>query len=221
MKFNVTLVLYYFFLKEFVAYVVANQANLNVSDTQKTTLEGMWTNYQGFMNAYTNPTTYGPGSESNIHGAYNTDSIYTGRIQGQIKSNPAITLTGTARLALDIPEDKPHRTHVPVSDIRPSVTFLSKTPLTIKIFVFNPANPTKKGKEKDVAAVGYRIAITDADAAAPALSAYELQLPKKKTVFDTFYTSDQVGKRVWIIAFYLNPTGEAGPDGEPFSTLIA
>jgi hypothetical protein len=220
MKFLIAILQFHFFLKEFVAYAVANQADLNLSDEQITNLEFRWTGWLTKINAYTNPITFGPGTKSDIVGAYNDDSLYVGGIQGQIKSNPSVTLNGTARLALNIPADKPRRGHVPVSIIRPLVTFLKKLSMEIEIFVVDPGAPTRKAKPKDVYSIGTKQVITAPDAAEPKPEAYIMQLPEKKTIFTKYFTSDQVGQKLWMKAFYISPTGEAGPDGDVFSTII-
>ena len=179
MKFIVAILKFNFFLKEFVAYSVTNQSDLNLSDEQITNLQFRWTGWLTKINAYTNPTTYGPGTKSDIIGAFNDDSIYVGGIQGQVKSNPSVTLTGTGRLALDIPADKPHRGHVPVSIIRPLITFLKKLPMEIVIFVSDPESPGKTGKPEDVYSIGTRMVITAADAAEPKPEEFVMQLPEK------------------------------------------
>lgn len=220
MKYSTKLLLYYFFLKEFAAYVAAHFAELGVSEDQSNELNDLWTDYLAKTEAYTSPITYGPASNSNINGAYNICFPFTEGIRGQIKSNPSIALDGTDRLALDIPVEKPKRGHIPIPSISPNISLINKKELMIEFFAFNPELPAKKAKPKDVTQIGIKMVITDVDAPEPRPASYVMQLPETKTIFEKFFTSDQVGKKLWMKAFYLNARGEAGPEGEVFSVVI-
>ena len=70
MKYIVKIVLYHFFLKEFVAYCVANQVALGLRDAQILALQTMLAEWLNLMNAYTNPLTFGPASASVFRADY-------------------------------------------------------------------------------------------------------------------------------------------------------
>ena len=90
----------------------------------------------------------------------------------------------------------------------------------MRFIAFDPTNPFKRGKPKDVAAIGIKTAITEAGAPAPGIKDYQVQNPENLTEFEMLFTSYQVGKTFYIICYYLNARNEAGKDGLPYSVTI-
>jgi hypothetical protein len=211
---------YHWFLKSFSNYINTNYVRLGISSDQKDAIVLLWTNWVPKMNAYTDPNTYGSISITDINALYIATKFITTGVQGQVSSNPSVTLSGADYANLGIAKPKAHRTHVPAVRFAPIVTCISNTTLMPVFFAFNPSMPTKKKKPKDVAAIGVKIAFVGAGDPPPAAAAYVTQDSEGNTEFEMIVTADKVGKEMWIICFYISPTGEAGPDSAPFMVVI-
>ncbi len=151
---------------------------------------------------------------------YDEDKRIMDGVQMQIKSNPSITLTTVDYANLDIPKPKTGRTPVPAVNFAPVVSCIRNTHLLPVFFAANPNQPAKSAKPPKVGAIGLKICYTDAAGTAPPLDDYRIQQQEGRTEFELPQIVDKVGKKLWVICFYLSPTGEAGPDSEPCSVII-
>ncbi len=149
---------YHFFLKGMTNYINTNYVRLGISSDQKDAIVLLFTNWTPKMDAYTNCSTYGTVSITDINALYIATKLITTGVQGQISSNPTVTLTGADYANLGIAKPKARRTYVPAVKFAPVVSCISNTTLMPVFFAFNPSMPTKKKKPKDVGAIGVRIA---------------------------------------------------------------
>ena len=213
---------YNFFLIAFAAYInrTGMAAALGISTAQKTELNDNVTDFNEKLILYSSPATHNPGSVNDMNTVYKTCSTLTERFKKQIKANSDVVLTGPDRINLDIPVEKPRRGRIPVPDIRPAVLCINISSLLMSFISFDPTNPFKRAKPKDVASIGVKIAVVEEGSPEPAPEEYVKQDPEKQTEFELLFTTDQVGKRLYIICYYLNNRGEAGPDSLPFSVVI-
>ena len=127
---------YHWFLKSFSNYINTNYVRLGISSDQKDAIVLLWTNWVPKMNAYTDPNTYGSISITDINALYIATKFITTGVQGQVSSNPSVTLTGADYANLGIAKPKAHRTHVPAVRFAPigdgSLSFCSfKTPIIL------------------------------------------------------------------------------------------
>jgi hypothetical protein len=211
---------YNFTLKFFVAYIVANYIRLRVPVETKDAIAALypveWTNV---FDPYTDPNSNRTIVANNMNALYVTDYAITEATRSAIAKNPLITLTGTDRANLGIPVPVKRRANIPALTYSPSIALISNTYLLPVIFAFDPHFPTKKRKPKDAAYIGLKIAYT-VDATPPKPEDYRAQPVEGSTEIELPQTVDKLNLRLWIIAYYVSPTGEQGPDSEPFSVVI-
>ena len=221
MKLSIKIVLYHFFFKAFVTYVTANATRLQLT-AQATVLGTMWTAWLITFELYTNPISRNSGIVSDMNGLFNANRIFTTGVQTSVVANPLVVLIGNDRLALDTPIKKTPRTNIPVPTARPNVALMTKTALTMKIFIFDPAFPTRKKKDKDIFSIGYKMAIVKSTDPVPPVDSplFINQIPEKNTQFEIYFTLPQVTYTVYILAYYLNYKNEAGEVGDMFSAVI-
>jgi len=211
---------YHFFFKAFTAYIEIHFLELGITLEQKDAIVDAWDAWVLVFDDYVNPNEHNEISIGDVNSLYVTDHEMTEGVKTQISSNPSIELSGLDYVNLDIPRPKKPRTHVPAKDYAPTVSLISNPHLTPKFFAMDPTRPAKKGKPKDVAFIGLKICFTDVAATPPDADAYRIQRPEGNTIFEVICTGDKVGKRLWVICFYLSPTNEAGPDSAPFPIII-
>ena len=219
---SIKIMLYNFFLRIFVPYCQdpINVTRFGISPDQAASLQDESKTFFFNFDLYVDPNSYSTPVVNDTNTSYLACFQVSESIKNQIKSNTTIKLSGVERWILDIPVPVPHRSHVKVPDIEPAVVCVLKASLLMKFIAFNPTNPFKKGKPTDVSSIGIKIAYTDAGAPPPNLKDYITQIPEKNIEFEMLFTSDQVGKTLYIICYYLNNRNEAGKDGLPYSVTI-
>ncbi len=211
---------YHFFLKGMTNYINTNFVRLGISSDQKDAIVLLFTNWTPKMDAYSNGSTYGPVSITDINALYIATKLITTGVQGQISSNPTVTLTGADYANLGIAKPKARRTHVPAVKFAPVVSCISNTTLMPVFFAANPNFPTQKRKPKDVRFIGVRLCFVKAGDPPPVFADFVTQDPEGHTEFEMPVTADKVTWELWIICYYISPTGEAGPDSTPFMVVI-
>ena len=105
-------------------------------------------------------------------------------------------------------------------EICPGIACIDRNPLTLTFFAFDPEFPTKKAKPKDVHSIGIMMVIVAADAPEPAPEDYVNQTAENKTIFEKFFTTSDIGMKVYIKAYYLNARNKAGPLGDAIFVII-
>ncbi len=219
MKLSTKILLFNFELKFFVAYIVVNFADLFLTSDQKDEIQAMWTDWGTPFDAYTDPNTHNTITVTAMNDLYIANRSAVDGVKQQIKSNPSITLTALDYANLYIPKPKTTRSRIPAVGYAPVVSCISNSHLLPVFFVADPNHPAKRGKPKDVAAIGVKICYAGVGAT-PSADDYRIQQSEGRTEFEWPCPSDKVGKVLWVICFYLSPTGEAGPDSNPESITI-
>ena len=211
---------YNFFLKFFVAYITANFSRLGLTVATKNSIIALYPDaWLNTFDPYTDPNSNRSAAVNDMNALYLANYAITEAAKAQIAKNPLVTLTGTDRNNLDIPMPVKRRTKIAAVDFAPSIALLFNSYLLPVIFVFDPSRPTKKLKPKDVGFIGFKIAYTT-DTIPPKPEDYRAQANETSTEIELPQTVDKLGLRLWIIAYYVSPTGEQGPDSEPFSVVI-
>ena len=129
MNLSEKLLKFHYFFKAFVAYILANAADLMISSEQKTVLSDDWDDWDEKHTAYTTPNTH------------NT-------VKAQIRDNHAIVLSGEAMVNLNIKTVDRNPSKVPPPDFAPSVGIVSVGNLKVELFVFDPNHLGKKSQTK-------------------------------------------------------------------------
>jgi len=211
-----------FYFIAFAAYInrTGVAARLGISTAQKTDMNDKAVTFNDNLLLYAAPDTHNSGSVNDMNVSYAECYALVEAFKKQIKANTSVVLTGADRINLGMPEDKPHRSRVPVPTITPAVLCVKISPLAMKFIAFDTTNPFKKGKPTDVGSVGVKMAIVGVGAPPPIETDYIKLDPVKQTEFELLFTAGQAGKMVYVICYYLNPRGEAGPESLPCSVKI-
>ncbi len=193
---------------------------MGISSTQRTDMNTALADYATKITTYSSPDTHNSGTTNDMIISFKDAYLLVESYKTQIESNSIVVLTGTDRNNLGIAVPVSRRSRIPVPTIRPAVLCVFITNLMMKFICFDPTNPFRRAKPKDVWSIGVKIAITGVDSPEPRLEEYQKLDPEKNTEFEMLFTADQVGKKLYIICYYLNNRGEAGPDSLPFSVTI-
>ena len=193
---------------------------LGISAAQKTDMNDRSVDFNDKLLLYTAPDTHTTGSINDMNVAYKDCYALVEAFKKQIKSNNSVVLTGTDRDNLDMPEDKPRRGHIPAPSMSPAVLCVKISPLTMQFIAFDTTNPFRKAKPNDVGSIVIKMAIVGVGAPPPIETDYIKLDPVKQTEFELLFTAGQAGKMVYVICYYLNPRGEAGPESLPCSVKI-
>jgi len=213
---------YNFFVNAFVTYLVlpANVTRFSLSAATVTALNNFLSDWNTKFAAYVSPLTNGRNTVDAINAAYISGFSLTQSIRGIIKNLTGITLTSEERTILNI--KRPDAAHSPsgVPKNAPCLTCISLTSLVAKILALNTDNLYKKGRPHGIALYGIKMAIVNAGDPPPADRDYQRQEDETITDFDMLFTSADVGKTAYVIAFYINTRNEAGPDSMPYIFTI-
>ncbi len=220
MKLAEKLLKFHFYYKAFVAFIIAHFSDLMVSEAQKDILSDDWDDWDDKFTAYTTPDTHNTPSISDINAAYELYAPRMEAVRVQIRDNTAITLNGIEMSNLNIKMVDKNPTKVLPPNYAPSIGLVSVGSLTVNLFVFDPTHTGSKAKPPGAKFIGSKVAFTGVDAGAPALTEYSTRVPEGKTTFPILYSSDKVGKKMWIICWYMSPTGKPGPVSEAFSVVL-
>ena len=220
MNLSEKLLKFHFFFKAFVAYIIAHATELMISTEQKDALSDNVDDWDDKFTAYTTPSTHNTASVSDINTAYEMYAPIAETVKIQIRDNRAIDLTGDALVNLNIKAVDRNPSRIQPPNYAPSIGLVSVGSLTVNLFVFDPTHTGSKAKPPGAKFIGSKVAFTGIDAPAPALSEYSTRVPEGKTTFPILYSSDKVGKKMWIICWYMSPTGKPGPVSEAFSVVL-
>jgi hypothetical protein len=215
------LMMFNFFILAFGPFVLLplNVIRFGITPDQVTALTAMLADWKIKFGAYSDPNTWNTNSINDVNTLYLAFFKLTEGIKKQISANTTVVLLNLERIILDIKSPTARRSHVKVPDFSPVMICIEKLSMMMKIIAMNPVNPFDRKKPDGADSIGYRIAITDAGVIAKPEN-YVTQVPETSTEFELLFTLDQVGKTVWIIAFYINARGEVGADGFAYSTTI-
>lgn len=219
---SLRILVYNIFVNVFIPFVVlpANVTRFGISLTQVTALNNFLIDWNVKFADYINPLTYGRVSISAIHSAFAFGFPLTQGVRSRIKSDPTITLTTQEREICNIPLPDSSRKRSKIPTIAPALACIMVSYLLMKFVVINPFLLFKRAKPSGVSFVGYKTAITAAGAPAPKIEDYVTQEPVTDTEFEIPFTVDQIGKTLYIIAYYINSKNEAGPDSIPVMVTI-
>ena len=98
---------------------------------------------------------------------------------------------------------------IPVTDFAPSLACILQEHLMARFFAMDPEHLYKTKKPPGAGSIGVKIAFTEQGAPPPKPEDYKGLLPEKKSVFDIIYPADKVKHIMYVIGYYISPTGEA------------
>ena len=139
-------------------------------------------------------------------------------LKKQLKANTDIVLTGTDYTKIHIHEDADARVHVPKPTITPGNSTSNTSHCANKFFAFNPTEgeEAKKALPVDVKKIGRKVYYANHGDPLPALDKYTLLDAIGTSTFTIVCTAEQAHKQGYLITWYINNRGEAGPESDPF-----
>ncbi len=212
---------YNFFVNSFIPYVTTPDAILRygLTDLQVAALNEFLKKWNDDFANYVNPLASSKIVIDTQNGDYQTGFTLTQSIRSLIKNNTTITLSSEERVVCEISKPGSSGTSG-VPKYSPSIACMVQSSLSLFFLAINPALMHSGAKPPGIAAIGFKIAITDAGAPIPPPEAYVRQENETSTYFEMLFTSAQVGKTLYIIGFYINGKGVAGKDGIPCVVTI-
>ena len=212
---------YNFFVNSFIPYVTTPDAIIRygITPVQLSALQDFLKKWNNDFANYVNPLSTGKIVIDTQNGDYQKGFILTQSIRSMIKNNTTITLSSEERVVCEISKLGSSGTSG-VPKYSPSIACMVQSSLSLMFLAINPALMHSAAKPPGIAAIGFKIAITDAGAPIPPPEAYARQENETSTYFEMLFTSGQVGKTLYIIGFYINGKGVAGKDGIPCVVTI-
>jgi hypothetical protein len=206
-------------VNSFVSYMSkpGNATRLKVSAEQLSEIQNLLADWQPKFAAYMNPDTHNDISVAAINNAYKKVHPVLQSLKKQLKSNKSISLIALDYGELYIHQNKPRRAHIPRPFNCPTNEVLLQHHLVVKIFSRNP-DDLRNNRRKlpdDVAKIGRKLAIVNSDVWQPAPELYQYLDTIGYSRYVLKFDPEDVGKCGWLITWYINPRGEAGPPSEP------
>ena len=189
-----------------VPYVHTNQTRLNIPDTILDLMDKHWANWQAGYNNYINPLTQ---SVSDISDIYDVVFDFLSKLRIRIKGDSLVALVGNDIEFLQINNNTKSVGKIPVTDFAPSLACILQEHLMARFFAMDPEHLNKKKKPQGAGSIGVKIAFAEQGALPPKPEDYKGLLPEKKSIFDIIYSIDKVKYIMYVIVYYISPTGEA------------
>lgn len=134
-----------------------------------------------------------------------------------IQATPSVTDQQKLDLGLHVKDAEPSPSHAPT--FAPGVVVLSVFNRTARTRLFDPANPTKRGKPDNCA--GAQVFSYVGEEPPADLSAWTSEGNTSRTALDiTFPTSVAPGAKIWITARWFGPRFQNGPAATPVMTNL-
>ncbi len=212
---------YNFFVNSFIPYVTspAGIIRYGLTTIQVDALNAFLKQWNNDFGNYVDPLSTSHIVVDTQNGDYASGFTLTQSIRNLISGNTTITLSSEEKAVCEIDKSRSTGSKV-IPKSSPSLACIIQSSLSLIFLAINPILMHSAGKPKGVSAIGLKIAITAAGAPAPMPGDYIRQENETTTDFEILFTSDQVGKTLYIIGFYLNGKGEAGKDGIPCIVTI-
>ena len=211
-----------FFVNAFIPYITtpANITRFGLMTAQVTALTTFLTDWNLKFTAYVSPITNGRITIDAINASYQSGYTLTQGIRTIIKNISTITLTSEERIVCNL--KRPDLTHTPagIPKSSPAVTCILQTAMNMLLTAVDSKNSFKKAKPPGVDAIGIKTAIIGLGSLPPAPGDYVRQEDETTSEFEMLFTAGQAGKVLYLIAFYINSRGEAGPDSIPYIITI-
>jgi len=108
---------------------------------------------------------------------------------------------------------------VPVPSIQPSIAIVSRIENTVRIRLFDPSEPARRGKPAGVD--GAAIFSFVGETAPTTEAGWKFEGNVTRMIVDVVFPSTTpAGSKVWFTAFYFNPRAQSGPAATPVSTSL-
>ena len=204
-------------LQNIVQYLASEQKRLEVPAAVVQNLQKDYDLWRANYEAYTDPNRQTTPVVLQTGTLYHDINDYLKQFKQNIKHDMNITLTDADYENLYIHRNKAHRGHIPIPAMAPQVDLLESHHLTntFEITNPNPPNQNHRGRPKDVAHIGRKLALVSAGSPAPKESDYKNLVQTTRSIFQINFPPEDEGKEGYLVAWYVNHRGEAGPVSKP------
>jgi hypothetical protein len=220
MKLSDAILLCHRLLNEFKTHFVANDVRLRASTAELGKLNTLVTDWNATFLKYVNTAQHTEGVVYDMQQLYDKVPPFLEKIRERIRNDVSVELTGADYASLGIKQRRHKRVHVEVYKTAPLVSASGHMHLSVLFTITDPANLKRRRKPDDVRCIGFKMAIVDANVESPKASDYKTLNPKGTTRYRHIFSPEDVGKKVFLIAYYMNNRGEAGVESKPASTFI-
>ena len=192
-------------------------ARLQISSTKVTSIHDKRVLWNPLYLSYKDPLTHAE-SVKDINDLYDVFHKEIEGLKKQLKANSEITLTGTDYKKIHIHIDLDHRHHVAKPTIAPESTCTKITHLVNRFFTFNATSgqETVKHLPEDVKKIGRKVAYTNHGDPIPSRDKFSLLDAIGTSSYDIVHAIENAHKKGYLITWYLNNRGEAGPESDPY-----
>jgi len=180
------------------------------------------TDYNNKYTLYIDPATHSDQNIKNMKMAYDEYLPFFQKTKVMLKNDLMVTLLGEDYANIFIHKDAEPRTRVPAPKYAPICNVKEQSHLKVRIITTN-SDPDDTGEVKlpvDVEKLGRKLSFTAIDEGAPAMDTYKTIEIIGAADYTLSFDEDKIGKKVWLISWYINPTGEVGPNSYPISFIV-
>jgi len=197
-------------------------ARLGISTTRVASITAHKLTFVDCYGLYIDPATHTPPVVASMNAIYDIFHPEMLALKQQLNADMDITLTMEDYASLFIHQDVDKRSKVPAPKFAPLNQIIKQNRLVTTVFTSNPIAPheTEKFKPVDVALIGRKMIIVEADEAIPAQEKFLPLDPIGAVIFDIVFKLEDIGKIAYLITWYQSPTGESGPISEPLQIKI-
>ena len=134
-----------------------------------------------------------------------------------VQATPAVTPEQKSELGLTVRDVEP--SPIPAPDFAPAINILSAVGNMVNVRIYDPVNPTRRGKPLGVAGAAIFTHIGENPPAD--ISAWTFEGNQSRTAFTiNFPAGTAAGAKVWVTAFWFNAKLQRGPASAPASTNL-
>lgn len=195
-----------------VPYLIEEAERLKLPYKFIELLEELWEKWEEEFNKYISPREQ---IRSNISREYDKCFEFLAGLRTRLKSDTTLKLDGNDKEYIQINLNTKSIGKIPVTNFAPVLACILQTERMVKFFAFDPKHPHKKKKPHGAAFIGIKIAFVKQGGEAPASDDYKTQLQEKKSIFELSYPAHKLKMILYIIVYYISPTGEAGRESKP------
>jgi hypothetical protein len=209
------------FVRNFSFYITGAPASFGLTAPQAAQFTTLMDSFIDAYDLLQNPATKSP---SNVAAK---DTAKAALIDGPggiralanlVQAHPGITVQQLTDLRLTVRDVEP--TPVPRPADAPAVEILNNTARTVTLRVFDARETGRRGKPDGIKGATVFTFVGEEPPTNIELWQFNQNTTKPYRVTVTFPESVAEGAKVWIAAFWFNPTAQSGPLSEPVSTRV-
>ena len=196
-------------------FLIENEKRYKFNEEMLLKLEKHWKEWNKVYLLYISKTTH---TDANIK-AINTNHLTCFRFLATIRKNIKfifdLELTEKENLFLKMNKNTKVSGKTAVTGYAPCICILKNQSRQVTFFAFDPLRIHTKQNPPGAERIGYKLAYTEIDALEPSGDEYKKAGNQKKSMIELSIPSDKTKMRLYIIVYYISPSGEEGIDSFP------